>query len=99
MDDRSGKDSVGRRGWLWTLGKCAVLLAVCAGLGALGLWMLLHRIEPPWFVPRAVFVWLVERAGPFAAWLGAALGAFAGFLASVAVVMRDARKGRLSKLR
>jgi hypothetical protein len=99
MDERTPQEKKGRRGWPWTLFKCAMLFAAFAGLGAVGLWMLLHRIEPPWFIPRVVFAWLVEKAAPFAAWIGAALGAFVGFLGSVVVVIRDARKGRLSKVR
>lgn len=75
-----------------------MLFAVCAALGAVGFWMLLHRIEAPWFIPRAVFAWLVEKVAPIAAWVGAALGAFVGFLASVVVVIRDARKGRLPRV-
>jgi len=76
-----------------------MLFVLFAALGALGLWMLLHRIEAPWFIPRVVFAWLVEKVAPIAAWVGAVLGAFMGFLAAVVVVIRDARKGRLSRLR
>ena len=99
MDERGSRETARGHGWLWTLGKCVALLVIGAGLGALGVWMLLHRIEAPWFIPRALFAWLMERVGPFAAWLGAALGALLGLLASVAVVIRDARKGRLPKVR
>ncbi len=88
-----------RRGWLYTLFKCSLLMASLAAVGAGALWWLLHRVSPPWFIPRPVFEWLVDTLAPYAAWIGGALGAFVGFLGSLGVVVYDARKGRLSKVR
>lgn len=100
MDERTPPSPPkGRRGWPWTLFKCAMLFAGFAAFGAVAIWMLLHRVEAPWFIPRIVFAWLIEKVAPYAAWIGGAIGAFFGFLGSVVVVIRDARKGRLSKVR
>lgn len=85
-------------GWSRTLLKCALTVAALAALGALGLWWLLHRVEMPWFIPRALIEWLMEHARPIALWLGAVLGALLGLLASVGIVVYDARKGRLSRV-
>lgn len=87
-----------RRGWPWTILKCLILMAVLAALGALGLHLLLAKVVPPWFVPKAVFEWLMEHVRPYALVLGAALGGFVGFLGSLGVVVWDARKGRLSRV-
>src|SRR5690242_8284830 len=85
-------------GWGPTLLKCAVLMASLAAVGALALHLLLQRVVPPWYVPRVVFEWLVTHPRPYALALGAAAGAFAGFLGSIGVVVWDARKGRLTRV-
>lgn len=87
-----------RRGWPRTLLKCLLLTSVLAGLGALALHLLLAQIVPPWFVPKAVFEWLMENVRPYALVLGVALGGFVGFLGSIGVVIWDARKGRLTRV-
>jgi len=87
-----------RRGWPWTLLKCLLTVLALAGLGALALWALLNGIEPPWFVPRPVLEWIMEHVRPYALWVGAFLGALLGMLASVGIVVYDARKGRLSRV-
>lgn len=86
------------RGWPRTLLKCLLATALLAALGAASLWWLLHRVELPWFIPRAVIEWLMEHARPVALLVGAALGALAGLLASVGIVVYDARKGRLNRV-
>ncbi len=88
-----------RRGWTYTLARCALLIGTLALLGGGGLWWLLHHVAPPWFVPRVVFEWLVATVAPYAAWVGAALGVVVGFFGSIGVVILDARRGRLSKVR
>lgn len=87
-----------RRGWSWTLVKCLALMAVFMGLGALALHLLLAAVVPPWYVPKAVFEWLMENVRPYALGLGAALGGVVGFFGSVGVVVYDARKGRLTRV-
>ncbi len=88
-----------RGGWLRTLARCVGVTALLSALGAAALWWLLHRVAPPWFLPRAVFEWLLAHVAPYAAWLGAIVGAIAGFLTSVGILSWDARRGRLSRLR
>ena len=87
-----------RRGWTYTALKCLALTAVLTGLGALALHLLLGAVVPPWFVPKPVFEWVMENLRPYALWLGAALGAFVGFLGSLGVVAFDARRGRLTRV-
>jgi hypothetical protein len=70
-----------------------------AAVGAASLWWLLHRVGAPWFIPEVVFAWLVEVVAPYAAWVGGFVGLFFGFIASVIVIVVDASRGRLSKLR
>jgi hypothetical protein len=91
--------STRRNGWFWTILKCLILMAVLAAGGALALHLLMEKVVPPWFVPRAVFEWLMEHVRPYALVLGAAAGGFVGFLGSVGVVIWDARKGRLTRVR
>lgn len=98
-DPRSRSKATGRRGWPWTLLKCAIVLGLFAAAGAASLWWLLHQVDAPWFIPRVVFAWLVAKVSPYAAWIGGAVGAFVGFLASLGVVIVDAKRGRLSKVR
>ncbi len=86
------------RGWGRTLLKCLLTMLALAGLGALALWWLLNHLELPWFIPRALIEWIMEHVRPVALAVGAALGALAGLLASVGIVVWDARKGRLSRV-
>ena len=90
--------SAERRGWGYTLLKCLFAVAMLAALGAGALWWLLNHLELPWFIPRALIEWIMEHVRPVALWIGAALGALAGLLASVGIVVWDARKGRLSRV-
>lgn len=87
-----------RRGWPRTLLKCLLTVVALALAGALALWGLLHGIEAPWFIPRAVLAWVMEHVRPYALGVGAFLGAILGLLASVGIVVWDARKGRLSRV-
>ena len=87
-----------RRGWRYTLLKCALVIATFAAVGGGGLWWLLHHVSAPWFIPRFIFVWLVENIAPYAAWVGGAVGAFLGFIASLFVIAFDAARGKLSKV-
>lgn len=98
-DDPRNRKTSGRRGWPWTLLKCAIVFALFATAGAVSLWWLLHQVEAPWFIPRVVFEWLLSKVAPYAAWIGGAVGAFVGFLASLGVVIVDAKRGKLSKVR
>jgi hypothetical protein len=86
------------RGWGRTLLKCLLTITALAALGALSLWWLLNHLELPWFIPRALLEWIMEHVRPVALAVGAALGALAGLLASVGIVVWDARKGRLSRV-
>jgi hypothetical protein len=86
------------RGWGRTLLKCLLTITALAALGALSLWWLLNHLELPWFIPRALIEWIMEHVRPVALAVGAALGALAGLLASVGIVVWDARKGRLSRV-
>lgn len=90
--------SAERRGWGYTLLKCTIAVVALAALGAGSLWWLLNHIELPWFIPRELVAWIMEHVRPVALLLGAALGALAGLLTSVLIVVWDARRGRLSRV-
>lgn len=87
-----------RRGWAWTLGRCGLATALLAAVGAGALYFLLTRLTLPWWVPEPVLAWLLATVRPYALLLGALLGGALGVPASVAIVVRDARKGRLSRV-
>jgi hypothetical protein len=87
-----------RRGWAWTLGRCGLATALLAALGAGVLYFLLTRLTPPWWVPQPVLEWLLTTVRPYALLLGALLGGALGVPVSVVIVVRDARRGRLSRL-
>lgn len=87
-----------RRGWPWTLIKCALLTAITAAVGVVGMYYLVHSIEPPWYIPGPVYEWFMAHLAPYALWLGGIAGAFVGFLGSVGVVVYDAKRGRLSRV-
>lgn len=97
-DDRSTEKPV-RRGWSYTLFKCAALMGTTGGIGALALYLLVRSVEVPWFIPKPVYEWLLHTVGPWAAVIGAVLGVLVGALGSVGVIVYDARKGRLSRVR
>ncbi|MBL8601730.1 MAG: hypothetical protein JNK72_07390 [Myxococcales bacterium] len=88
-----------RRGWGYTLLKCFLSTMTLAALGAAGVFFLLRGAEAPWFIPEAVFAWLHGAFWPVAMAVGAVLGGLLGLPLSVLIVIADASRGRLKKLR
>ena len=87
-----------RRGWTWTILKCALLITVSAALFAGALYWMVHLVTPPWFVPKFIFEWVVTHLTPYALAAGGVFGAFLGFLGAPFVVFNDARRGRLTRV-
>jgi hypothetical protein len=73
----------------------AVSIGGFAGL----LWWLVQSWDAPWWLPKEVYDWILSRGGLAAAVLGGLLGGVLGFFTSVFMVLWDARKGRLTRVR
>jgi len=91
-------DAKDRRGWGWTLARCGLATVLLAALGAAALYWVLGALTPPWWVPKPVLDWLFETVRPYALLVGALLGGALGLPTSVLIVVRDARRGRLSRV-
>lgn len=87
-----------RRGWSWALIKCLITTFVSTLLGAFGLWAVVRWAELPWYIPKAIYDWLMENVAPLAPYIGGAVGLLVGLALSVLIVVVDAMRGKLSRV-
>ena len=89
-----------RRGWAWTLIKCAVATVISAVAGGVALLMLLRGLlgHLPGWLPSSWAMWLFGWLLRHVWFVGPLLGAVVGLLLSTAIVVIDAKRGRLSRV-
>jgi hypothetical protein len=90
-----------RKGWPWTLIKCVTTLAVTvAAATSLMLWLLRDLVGrlPGWLpspVVERLFQWLLKYVWVFGPLAGLALG----LVMSLGIVVYDAKRGRLTRVK
>jgi hypothetical protein len=89
-----------RRGWTWTVIKCVLANLVAALLGTAGLLWLLRAVlgRLPGWLPASWVRWLFEWMLRHLWFVGPVLGLLVGLLVSLAIVVYDAKRGRLTRL-
>jgi hypothetical protein len=90
-----------RQGWTWTLIKCAIVNVTAALLGGVALLWFIRRVldKLPGWLPEAWVRWLGDWVLRHVWFVGPVLGLLVGLVVSVGVVIYDAKKGRLTKLK
>ena len=89
-----------RRGWTWTLIKCAVATILSAIAGGLALFVVLRGLlgHLPGWLPASWAAWLFGWLLRHVWFVGPILGALVGLLVSTAIVVIDAKRGRLRRI-
>ncbi len=103
---RSGGDPVKtypawRKGWTWTLMKCATALVTTALAGVGALWVVLRWLltRMPGWLPASWLERLFRWALTHVWFVGVFAGLFVGLVLSLGIVILDARAGRLTRVR
>ncbi len=89
-----------RRGWTWTLIKCGIAMVLSAIVGTIALMVLLHALltKLPGWLPSSWARWLFEWVLHHVWFVGPLVGLVLGSLVSVAIVIVDAKRGRLTRV-
>lgn len=90
-----------RRGWTWTLIKCGATTLTLAIAGTVALVALLRSLlgRLPGWLPESWTRWLFEWLLAHIWFVGPVIGALVGLLVSAGIVVIDAKRGRLTRVR
>jgi hypothetical protein len=90
-----------RRGWTWTLVKCAVAMITAALVATVALVAFLRSLLGwlPGWLPNSWAEWLFTWMLKHVWFVGPILGLLIGALISVGIVVVDAKRGRLTRIR
>jgi hypothetical protein len=90
-----------RRGWTWTLIKCGVATLVLAVAGTLALIAVLRNLldRLPGWLPESWSRWLFEWILGHVWFVGPVIGVLVGLLVSAGIVVVDAKRGKLTRVR
>ena len=90
-----------RTGWTWTLIKCATTIAAAA-VAASGVlfWLISKLLEKlPGWLPASWARWAFEWLLSHLWFIGPIVGVFVGLIVSAGIVLVDAKRGKLTKIK